>query len=52
MSRCEVYSITGERIDRAAYAASEYRLRLTQGVNLIKVGLPDGTSQVFKLSCF
>lgn len=52
MSGCEVYSITGERIDQATFAATEYRLRLVPGVNLIKVSLSDGTSQVFKLSCF
>lgn len=52
MSGCEVYSITGERIDQATSAATEYRLRLVPGVNLIKVSLSDGTSQVFKLSCF
>lgn len=52
MVRCEVYSAAGSRVDEVAGEASEYRLRLVQGVNIIKVYMPDGKTQVFKLACF
>lgn len=52
MTRCEVFSAAGIRIDEANKVASEYRLRLAPGVNIIKVYLPDGSAQVFKLACF
>lgn len=49
---CEVYSAAGIRIDEANKEASEYRLRLAPGVNIIKVYIPGGNTQVFKLVCF
>lgn len=52
MARCEVYSATGSRVDEVVGEASEYHLRLVPGVNIIKVYMPDGKTQVFKLACF
>lgn len=52
MKRCEIYSASGTLVDRANGESTEYRLRPTSGVNIIKV-YPEGKEpQVFKVSCY
>ena len=52
MIRCEIYSASGTLVDRANGESTEYRLRPTSGVNIIKV-YPEGKEpQVFKVSCY
>ncbi|WP_373207674.1 hypothetical protein [Phocaeicola vulgatus] len=52
MIRCEIYSASGTLVDRTNGESTEYRLRPTSGVNIIKV-YPEGKEpQVFKVSCY
>lgn len=52
MKRCEIYSASGTLVGRANGESTEYRLRPTSGVNIIKV-YPEGKEpQVFKVSCY
>ena len=52
MKRCEIYSASGTLVDRANGESTEYRLRPTSGVNIIKV-YPEGKEPlVFKVSCY
>ena len=41
MKRCEIYSASGTLVDRANGESTEYRLRPTSGMNIIKV-YPEG----------
>lgn len=52
MKRCEIYSASGTLVDRANGESTEYRLRPTSGMNIIKV-YPEGKEpKVFKVSCY
>lgn len=50
MTRCEIYTVKGQLIDSVSYPADEYQLRLSPGINLIKVYIQDETPQILKLS--
>ena len=50
MTRCEIYTVNGQLIDSVSYPADEYQLRLSPGINLIKVYIQDETPQILKLS--
>lgn len=50
MTRCEIYTVNGQLIDLVSYPADEYQLRLSPGINLIKVYIQDETPQILKLS--
>ncbi len=50
MSRCEVYTANGQLIDSASYPAAEYQLRLSPGINLIKVYVQGEDPHILKLS--
>ena len=52
MKRCEIYSASGTLVDRANGESTEYRLRPTSGVNIIKVYLEGKEPQVLKVSCY
>ena len=50
MTRCEVYHVSGRLVDSVSYPATEYRLRLSPGINLIKVYIDEKVPWVLKLS--
>lgn len=52
MERCEIYSADGKPIDNVSHAASEYRMRLSPGMNLIRAYLPGMPVQVMKILCY
>lgn len=50
MTRCEVYHVSGRLVDSVSYPATEYQLRLSPGINLIKVYIEGKVPRVLKLS--